>query len=299
MKPARFELHRPHALGDVLELLATHEYAKPLAGGQSLLPLLNFRLARPEHVVDLEGVASLGELRRTEGGLSIGAMVRQRQAERSRAVGSDCPLLAAALPFVAHPPIRNRGTVGGSVAHADPAAELPTVVRALDGVLRVSSVRGTREIPAAEFFRTHLTTALEPDELLVDVDLPRALPHTGAAFLEVSRRQGDFALVGVAVQVTLDAGEEIADARICLSGVADTPRRCAEAERALAGTRLDERVARAAAEATRDSLEPTGDLHASRAYRRAVAGTLVERALLLAAARAADRLESSAGKEPT
>jgi carbon-monoxide dehydrogenase medium subunit len=292
VKPVDFTLHRPETLGEAVEVLARHEGAKALAGGQSLVPLLNFRLARPEHLVDLDGVARLAELRRTAGAVSIGAMVRQRQAERSPAIGADCPLVAAALPFVAHPPIRTRGTVGGSVAHADPAAELPAVVRALDGVMHVHGPGGSRAIPAEEFFVTHLTTALEPEEVLVEIELPRAAPRTGAAFLEVSRRHGDYALVGVAAQLTLEADGTVADARVCLTGVADTPWRCAEAERALVGAGAAGSYHRAAAEAAegaRADLEPAADLHASSAYRRDVAGTLVERAVPAAAAHAAQR----------
>jgi aerobic carbon-monoxide dehydrogenase medium subunit len=289
MKPADFTLHRPRTLDEALEVMASADSVKPLAGGQSLVPLLNFRLARPEHLVDLDGLARLSELRRTPARLEIGAMVRQRRAERSRAVAADCPLFAAALPWVAHPPIRNRGTVGGSIAHADPAAELPAVVRALDATLRAASVRGTREIAAAEFFRTHLTTALEPDELLVQIDVPRAPARTGAAYLEVSRRHGDFALAGAAVQVTLGSSGAIDDARICLSGVAETPHRCTGAERLLVGRHLDAGLAAAAADSAREDLEPTSDLHASADYRRDVAGTLVERALPRAVAAAAER----------
>lgn len=289
MKPADFTLHRPGTVGEALELLAAHDDVKPLAGGQSLVPLLNFRLARPEHLVDLDHLARLGEVRRTTTGLTIGAMVRQRQAERSTAVAADCPLLAAALPWVAHPPIRNRGTIGGSIAHADPAAELPTVARALDATMRAASVRGTREIPASEFFRTHLTNALEPGELLVEVDLPRAPARTGAVYLEVSRRHGDFALAGAAVQVTLDADGAIDQARICLSGVSDAPHRCSESERLLTGRHLSRELTRAAGDAAREELRPTSDLHATAAYRRDVAGTLIERALPAAVAAAAAR----------
>lgn len=289
MKPAEFTLHRPQTVDEALELLAGHEDAKPLAGGQSLMPLLNFRLARPQHLIDLDRLAQLGELRRTPQGVSVGAMVRQRQAERSPALRVDCPLVAAALPWVAHPPIRTRGTVGGSVAHADPAAELPAVMRALDATIRAASVRGVRDIPAADFFRTHLTNALEADELLVEIELPRTPARTGAAYLEVSRRHGDFALAGVAVQVTLGLEGTVEDARICLSGVGDVPHRCSEAERLVTGRPLDEEIARAAGDAARASVRPTGDLHATAEYRRDVAGTLVERALPQAVARAADR----------
>jgi aerobic carbon-monoxide dehydrogenase medium subunit len=279
MKPVDFDLHRPSTLDEALELLARHpEEAKLLAGGQSLLPLLNFRLARPEHVVDLGRIASVGEIRRIQDEVVIGSMVRQSHAERSQVVAKQCPLLAAALPNIAHPPIRNRGTIGGSLAHADPAAELPAVATALDVSFVATSLRGTREIPAAQFFRTHLTTALEPDEILTEIRFPCVPAGSGAAFLEVARRRGDFALVGVAVQVSVD-GDAITGARICFSGVADTPRRCAEAEDILAGQPFDDARCGAAADAARDVLEPSGDLHASAGYRKDVAGTLLHRAV--------------------
>jgi aerobic carbon-monoxide dehydrogenase medium subunit len=287
VKPVDFHLHRPGTCAEALGLL--HEHAddvRVLAGGQSLVPLLNFRLARPEHVVDIGRIGSLAEVRCTPDDLVVGSMVRQAQAERSRAVISGSPLLAAALPNIAHPPIRHRGTVGGSLAHADPAAELPAVAMALDAVFAAASVRGEREIPAAEFFRGYLTTALDADELLTGIRFPKPAAGTGAAFLEVARRRGDFALVGAAVQVTLDDDGRIADARACFSGVSQVPHRCPEAERILLGATARSPKVREAADAARDSMQPGGDLHASAAYRKDVSGTLLARGVAEAARRA-------------
>lgn len=279
MKPIDFDLHRPDTLDEALHLLAEYgDDGKVLAGGQSLVPLLNFRLARPAHLVDVARIASLAELRRTAAGVTVGAMVRQATAERSPALARHCPLLAAALPSIAHPPIRNRGTVGGSLAHGDPAAELPSVATALDAVLVVASVRGRREIPAAEFFRTHLVTALEPDELLIEIRFPATGSGTGAAFVEVGRRRGDFALVGVGVQVGID-GSRVTDARVCFSGVADRPLRPRAVEEVLRGTSVDDEVLREASRLVRETVEPVGDLHATADYRRHVAGVLLARAV--------------------
>lgn len=286
MKPVDFALHRPATTDEAVALLAEHSAdAKVLAGGQSLLPLLNFRLARPEHLVDLGRIAALAELRRTPDELVVGAMVSQARAEASPAVAAHAPLLAAAFPNIAHPPIRNRGTVGGSLAHADPAAELPAVARALDAVFAAAGPRGRREIAARDFFRTHLTTDLEADELLVAVRFPRAAPRTGAAFEEVGRRRGDFALVGVAAQVTLDDGL-LADVRICLTGVASTPYRATEAEDLLRGRPPEPAELTRAADAVRDAVTPSDDLHATAGYRKDVAGTLLTRAVTAACRRA-------------
>ena len=286
MKPIDFTLHRPETVAEAVALLAEHaDEAKVLAGGQSLVPLLNFRLARPEHVVDLGRLASLTEIRRMPRELVVGAMVRQAQAEHSAAVAAHTPLLAAALPNIAHPPIRNRGTVGGSLAHADPAAELPAVAMALDAVFVARGPSGSREVAATDFFRTHLTTALAADELLTEIRFPRAEPGTGAAMLEIGRRRGDFALVGVAVQVRLTDGE-IADARVCFTGVDEVPHRCRTAESVLVGARPAKAVLDRAADAARDDVRPSGDLHATAAYRRDVAGTLLARAVAEATHRA-------------
>jgi aerobic carbon-monoxide dehydrogenase medium subunit len=279
VKPVDFSLHQPATVDAAVALLASYgDDGKVLAGGQSLVPLLNFRLARPDHIIDIGRLGGLGELHMTPAHLVVGAMVRQSGAEASPVVAAHCPLLAAALPKIAHPPIRARGTVGGSLAHADPAAELPSVASALDATFEAVSVRGRREIAARDFFRTFLTTALEPDELLVGIRFPAAAPGTGAAFHEVSRRRGDFAIVGAAAQVTLADGA-VADSRICLSGVADVPFRCFEPERVLLGTRADPATLRLAAETVLDILDPPDDLHATAGYRKHVAGVLLRRAV--------------------
>jgi CO/xanthine dehydrogenase FAD-binding subunit len=279
VKPVDFDLHQPATVDEALTLLARHaDDARVLAGGQSLVPLLNFRLARPGHVIDIGRLPELGSLDETPAGLVVGAMVRQCRAERSPAVGARCPLLAAALPWIAHPPIRSRGTVCGSLAHADPAAELPAVAVALDATFVAVSARGRREIAAAGFYQGYLTTALRPDELLAAVRFPAAAPGTGAAFCEVSRRRGDFAMAGAGAQVTLEDGA-IADARICVSGVAAVPLRCAGSEQALLGSRADLGTLRLAADAAASILDPADDLHATAGYRKHVAGVLLRRAV--------------------
>lgn len=295
MKPVDFDLHQPAALGQALDLLAAYgDEAKVLAGGQSLVPLLNFRLARPEHVIDigriggLDGVHAAGPAgpdAHAEGPLvAIGTMVRQSHAERSALIAARCPLLASALPWIAHPPVRTRGTIGGSLAHADPAAELPAVAVALGATFIAARAGGTRAIGADRFYQGYLTTALAPEELLTEIRFPAAAPRTGAAFTEVARRRGDFALVGCAAQVTLEGGG-IADARICLSGVAAVPVRCAVAEDLLRGQPLEAALA-AAAEAAAAGLNPPADLHASAEYRRHLATVLVRRTLTQAHERA-------------
>ncbi|HEU5261926.1 MAG TPA: xanthine dehydrogenase family protein subunit M [Gemmatimonadales bacterium] len=288
MKPAAFEYHRPDTLDEALALLAARAgEAKPLAGGQSLIPAMNFRLARPGVLVDLNRLAELAYVRPAEGGLRIGAMTRQRVVERSSAVQGAAPLLAEALPFVAHPQIRNRGTVGGSLAHADPAAELPAVMVALAARFEARSRSGSRTIPAAEFFTGLFGTALAPDELLVEIALPPLPARSATAFLEVARRHGDYALVGVAAVVTLDERGRCREARITLLSVGGGPVLAAEAARVLAGQTPSEDVVRAAAEAaaTRDA-DPPSDIHASAGYRRHLAAVLTRRALVRAFERA-------------
>jgi aerobic carbon-monoxide dehydrogenase medium subunit len=288
VKPVDFTLHRPDTLDEAVELLGEHgDESKVLAGGQSLVPLLNFRLARPEHLVDLGRIEGLATLRRTTDRLTVGAMVRQASAEASPAVAQDVPLLAAAMPNIAHPPIRGRGTVGGSLAHGDPAAELPAVARALDVTFVAVSPRGRREIGCAEFFHGNLMTDLAVDEILTEVLFPRATPGTGAAFLEVGRRQGDFALVGVGAQVSLRPDRTVEQARICLTGVAPIPHRASDAENLLVDKIIEDRGLSVVADAVRDGIDPTGDLHATAAYRKDVAGTLTARALRDAYRRAA------------
>jgi CO/xanthine dehydrogenase FAD-binding subunit len=287
MKPAAFDYLAPTSLGEALAMLAElGEGAKPLAGGQSLVPLMNFRLVRPQHVVDLNGLGELAGIREDDGHLVIGAMTRQRAVETSALVAERCPLLAEAMPHVGHVQIRNRGTIGGSLAHADPAAELPAVVAALDGELVVQSTRGRRAVKAEQFFVGYLTTAARPGELLVEVRLPKSPPRTGSAFMEISRRHGDFALVGVAATVTVDDAGVCTASAIALTGVGPTPVAAREAARGLIGVKPAADVFEAVGRRISDSVEPDSDLHASSDYRKHVAGVLTRRALAQAAERA-------------
>lgn len=290
MKPPPFEYHAPTTIDEALALLAEHGYeAKPLAGGQSLVPTMNFRLAQPAVLIDLNRLAELSYIRPDgDGGLRLGAMTRQRQVERDPQVAERSPLLHETMPFIAHPQIRNRGTIGGSLAHADPAAELPAVAVALKGRFRLRSGRGERWLPADAFYVGLFTTALEPDELLVEVALPPA-PNgrSGWAFREVARRHGDFALVGVAAVVTLDEQDQCRKARLVFLSVGDGPVEARQAAAALQGQRLTPEAIRAAAEiAAQTDIDPAADIHASAAYRRHLAGVLARQALEQAAERA-------------
>jgi carbon-monoxide dehydrogenase medium subunit len=287
VKPPPFDYSAPTTLDEALALLLEHgEDARPLAGGQSLVPLLSFRLARPSHLVDLAGISELGSIVVDDGHLVIGAMVRERAAERHDDVRLLAPLLAQALPLIGHPAIRSRGTIGGSLAHADPAAELPAVALLLDAELVAQSRdRGKRTIKAADFFSGFFTTALQPDEILTEVRIRRPALRTGSAIEEVARRHGDFAMVGAAAMVRLEDGK-IADARVALTGVSDIPVRATEAEAILEGAEpTDEAFATAAEEAAK-SLSPPADLHGSSSYRRHLATVLMRRTFKLAAQRA-------------
>ena len=290
MKPAAFEYDDPRTLDEALALLAEHgEDAKVLAGGQSLVPLLNFRLARPERLIDVNGVGELDYLRVADGVLRIGALVRHSVLERSEAAAAAVPLLQEAVRLVGHAQIRNRGTVGGSIAHADPAAELPVAMAALDARFRVRSTRGDRVLGAEELFVTHLTTSLEADELLTGIEVPVPAPGTGSAFVEFARRHGDFALGGAAALVRLDDGGTCESAAVALLGAAPTPLRAREAEAFLHRRRLDEQTAREAAALAVQNLHPTGDIHGSSEYRHGLIEALTRRALLAAAGRAQGR----------
>lgn len=284
MKPPRFAYHDPSTRSEVLALLETYtDDAKVLAGGQSLVPLLNMRLAQPAHLLDINRLSDLTYIREVNGGLAIGSLTRQRDIERSSLVRRLCPLLAEAIPFIGHAPIRSRGTVGGSLAHADPAAELPAVLLALGGYVHAESHTGSRQIPAEAFFVSQLQTSLTPTELLTEAWFPIAPLRSGAAFVEVSRRHGDFALVGVAAQLTLHENGTIAAAHLALMGVAATPVRAEAAEVSLLGQHPDEEAFTAAAKQITADLDPDTDLHASAEYRRSVAVVLVNRALHTAA----------------
>ena len=287
MKPPSFDYLAPASVEEALALLGDlGEGAKALAGGQSLVPMLNFRLVRPRHLVDLNGLTELAGIREDDGRLVIGAMTRQRAVERSALVRARCPLLAEAMPQIGHVQIRNQGTIGGSLAHADPAAELPAVVAALDGELVLRSARGQRVLKPEEFFVTYFTTAAAPAELLVEVRLPAMPPRTGSAFVEVSRRHGDFALVGVAATVTVDEAGVCTGSALALTGVGQTPIVAREAARALVGVKPTAAAVDDVGRRVADAVRPDGDLHASSEYRQHLAGVLTRRALARAAERA-------------
>ncbi len=293
MKPAPFEYEAPASLDAALDLLARHGGdAKILAGGQSLIPVMNFRLAEPALLVDINRVAELDFLRRdTDGTLRIGALTRQRRLERDPLVAEAAPLLHEAVPFIAHPQIRNRGTFGGSLAHADPAAELPALAVALDARLRLRRKGGDRWVNAADFFAGLFTTALEPEEILAEAAIPPAPPRTGWAFLEIARRHGDYAQAGVAARVTLDDSGRCREARLVYLSAGDAPVQAPEAARLLAGEELSEAAIEAAAEkASRDEIHPAGDVHSTPEFKRHLARVLTRRALR----RAADRAQGAA-----
>jgi carbon-monoxide dehydrogenase medium subunit len=284
MKPPPVEYHAAGSLDEALSLLAEHgDDAKVLAGGQSLLPLLSLRLARPVWLVDINRLDELATIQ-DGGGLRVGALVRQRAVERSTDVAASNPLLAVAVRFIGHTAIRNRGTIGGSIAHGDPAAELPAVLVALDGEVEVASNRATRRIAAGDLYAGFLTTALAPDELLTAVHLPALAPGTGWSFQEFSRRSGDFAVAGVAATLRVDKGM-IAEARIALSGMDQTPVRATAGEATLVGQTPSPELWAAAASDSVAALEPPADLHGTSEYRRHLAGVLIRRALVQAHAR--------------
>lgn len=288
MKPASFEYADPETVEEALKLLHTFgPDAKVLAGGQSLVPMMNFRLVRPRQIVDINRIASLEYIRSgRDDGLAIGAMTRHAALERSPEVRARAPLVAEAIPHIGHIAIRNRGTIGGSLAHADPAAELPAIVVALDATLVIGTAHGKRTSTAADFFRGYLSTSLEPSELLLEIQIPSPAPRTGTAFLEVSRRHGDFALAGVAVSVTLDKGGACTAAAVVGTGIGPGPVRLTAAENVLKGERPNPGLLERACSAAQASVSPDADLHASAEYRKHVTGVLTRRALALAVQRA-------------
>jgi carbon-monoxide dehydrogenase medium subunit len=283
MKPAQFDYARPETVADAVKLLAMHAgEAKVIAGGQSLMPMLAFRLAAPKLLVDI-GRLDLKQIDITPDGIEIGALVRWRDIERNAPLARAHPLLAEAVRHVAHYQIRNRGTVGGSLAHADPAAELPGIALACDAIITVIGSRGARTIAAADFFNGPLTTALNLDDVIVSVRLPIWKAQRCWAFKEFARRKGDFALAGVALFYDTDAQGKAIHPRIGAIGVSSTPVRLKPSEAALAGCQVDaETIARVASLAAND-LEIYDDIHAPADYRRALLKTLVERALRRAA----------------
>jgi len=278
MKPAAFE----YVVADSVEMAVASLAqaggdAKIIAGGQSLVPMLNFRLLRPSVLVDINRIPGLAHVREDGNVVRVGALTRHHQLETSPVIAAHFPVLREAMAHVAHLAIRNRGTIGGSLSHADPAAELPMMTLLLDAELRVVSAKGARTVAARDFFRDALSVDLAEDEIVTEVVLPK-LPNTGWGFAEVARRSGDFALAAVAATLTLSDGK-IARARVAMTGVAPTARRVTEAERLLIGQRLDDGVDSDVIEAVRAATEPPTDLHASSDYRRHLVGVLAGRAL--------------------
>jgi aerobic carbon-monoxide dehydrogenase medium subunit len=288
MKPARFEYRAPHTLEEAVALLAADLEAKPIAGGQSLMPVLNFRLAAPTMLVDLKRLTGLGDIAIGADGVRLGAKVRWRDIEADRRLATAHPLLQAAVGHVAHYQIRNRGTVGGSLAHADPAAELPGIAVACDGIVCVLGSDGERTIEAAEFFTGPLETALRPAELITELRLPPWPEGRCWAFLEFARRHGDFALAGVALFYDEDADGRARNAHIGVIGACSRPHRLATVEEMLNGRIIDEGAIALTAKAAAAAVNPPHDLHADSDYRRALFATLVERALRVAPATTRD-----------
>jgi carbon-monoxide dehydrogenase medium subunit len=285
MKNPKFAYEVPSSEPDALALLAEHgDDAKVLAGGQSLVPLMGLRLAAPGLVIDIGRIPDLDHIRvGDDGSLTIGALVTHAQAEASDLVAEHAPLVHQAMPLVGHRAIRNRGTVCGSVAHADPAAEMPAVMLAVSGVVVAKSTAGEREIEASDFFRGYLDTALRDDELLVEIRLPPWPATRGGSMIEVGRRHADFAMVGLAG--TLDVVDGVIErAALSFSGVAGTPQRIAEAEALLVGRAPDEAAFAAAADVVREVVQPSADIHATASYRRHLAAVLTRRGLAAATA---------------
>ncbi|HTD76990.1 MAG TPA: xanthine dehydrogenase family protein subunit M [Chloroflexota bacterium] len=287
MKPSSFEYVAPRSLDEAVDSLSRYGgAAKVLAGGQSLVPLMNLRLASPEVLVDINGLDELGRLQAWDGGLSAGALVRQSVLDGADLVRQRLPLLAEASALIGHPAIRHRGTVGGSLAHADPAAELPAAMLALEATFLARGTRGERSVPAEEFFSGYLTTTLEPDELLTEIHVPGVPPRTGNAFVEVARRSGDFAICGAAALVTLNGSGRCDRVRIALCGVGTGPVRARRVEEALVGEVPGGSGLVDAAQRVVDEIDPPSDIHGSAAYRRKLAAVVVRRAVELAAQRA-------------
>jgi aerobic carbon-monoxide dehydrogenase medium subunit len=288
MKPAPFEYHRAADVDDAVRALGAAEDGKAIAGGQSLIALMNLRLARPELLVDLNPLHDLDYIEpRPDGGLAIGAMTRQRALEQSALVRDRCPVMSEALPLVAHAAVRNRGTIGGSLAHADAGSELCAVSLAAGARLRVHGLDGGREIEAAGFFLGPFTTALETDEILTEIIIPPGPPRSGYAFAEVARRRGDFALAGVAGVIGLDGDGTVSHARLAYLSVGPSALRAPHAEDSLLGGRPDEAAISRAAALVGEDLAPSDDLHATAAFRLHLAQVLTARVLRLAAGRAA------------
>lgn len=288
MKPAPFEYHAPTTLEAALELKAEHgDDGKPLAGGQSLIPAMNFRVAQPSLLIDLNHVPELRYISKPNGAVHIGSMTLQSTAERDPLVAEHTPLLHEAIPNIAHPQIRNRGTIGGSLAHADPASELPVVALALGARFRAQSKAGERWIEAKDFFAGLFATTLQPDELLVEIAFPTKKARTGYCFTEVARRHGDYAMAGLAAVVTLGADDKISEARLVYLNVGDGPLDAANAAASLAGQTPSAAAFKEAGRiASQEDMSPYGNIHATPEYQRHLSAVLTERALHIATERA-------------
>jgi CO/xanthine dehydrogenase FAD-binding subunit len=286
MKPAPFSLLRPKTINEALSLLQSYgDEAKILAGGQSLVPLMNFRLAQPRNLIDLNAVEGLSEIKSDDRSVSLGAMVRQRAVERSALIAEKLPILREAIEQVAHPAIRNRGTVGGSLVHADPSAELPLLSVALEANFQIDGAHGKRSVAAKDFYRGYLVTDIASDELLTQITFPLLPPGVGWCFTEIARRHGDFAIVASAVVLGLARDRGINFARVALGGVGPAPMRVGAAEEVLVGERPGAELYRRAGDAAAQAVDPPSDIHASGAYRHHIAGILVRRALATAESR--------------
>jgi carbon-monoxide dehydrogenase medium subunit len=295
MKPAPFEYLSPSTLEGVLESKAEHgDEAKPLAGGQSLIPSMNFRVSQPSVLIDLNKIDRLRYIRPQDGELRIGAMTTQAEVARSPVVAETQPLIYETMPNIAHPQIRNRGTFGGSLVHADPASELPVVATALNARFRVRSKNGERWINADEFFITMFTTALEPDEILTEIGFPTFPENTGWAFMEVARRAGDYAMAGVAALVTLEADSTCQYARLVYLNVGDKAMDARRAAASLTGEKITGPAIEEAAQiASQEEIDPFGSVHATPEYQRHLVRVLSRRALKTAAERAQSQLTGS------
>jgi carbon-monoxide dehydrogenase medium subunit len=281
MKPVKFDYHAPVALDEALDLLGQYgDDAKVLAGGQSLMPMMNMRLVRPKVVIDINRIANLSHISpRRDGSLAVGAMTRQREVEKSALVSETVPLLASAIPYIGHFQIRNRGTVGGSLAHSDPAAEIPAVCLTLDAEFDLASTGNERTVKANDFFLNQLCTALEPVELLTQVRIPHFRQPWQFGFQEVCRRDGDFALVGAIAMIQIDDSGVCQGARITTFGAEGKPMRMDSAEQYLSGASVNAGDREEAARLVSNALDPISDIHASSQYRKDVAGVMVRRAL--------------------
>jgi carbon-monoxide dehydrogenase medium subunit len=281
MKPPKFDYYDPRSLDKALALLDTHQGdAKVLAGGQSLMPLLNMRLARPNIIVDINRIKDLNYIRASDGGVAIGAIARQRGLQTEKLIAERVPILREAAYYIAHPQIRSRGTICGSIAHADPAAELPALALALDAEMTLTSAKAARKVAAEDFFQSFFTTALEANEILTEVRFPAPPKDSAWSVIEISRRHGDFAIAGIIAGLTLDPNRQaITRVRLVYFGVGATPVRVTAAEEALIGQAASEPAFEAAAQSAKQGIDPTNDIHATEEYRRALTATLTKRAL--------------------